>query len=105
MRYSSVRGLGWQAVLRFKCVHQVLGTENSAGLPKSDRMIHDPNNDILFTQFCEAIVRIAQVKYLHLDRIEERVGTLIGNDVVPLLAQKKISSEGFFGALSQENRA
>lgn len=63
---------------------QVQETENAAGVLSGVALLHHADAEVLFPQFCEALVRIAQGKYYYLESIEKRVQTLLANDILPL---------------------
>ncbi|CAD7704076.1 unnamed protein product, partial [Ostreobium quekettii] len=56
--------------------------------PPHASMCHCPDAEILFPQFCESLVRIAQMKYRHLGSLEKRVHSLLNNDVLPISADR-----------------
>ncbi|GMH38680.1 hypothetical protein BSKO_06564 [Bryopsis sp. KO-2023] len=84
---------------------KVLNSVNANGVPNDSYSVHDPNNEILYTEFCESLVRIAQIRYLHLDKIEERVHALVNKDILPLLARKKSQNQEGTLQINQETQA
>lgn len=82
----------------------MLETPNAGGIPSSSKCIHHPYNEILYTEFCEAIVRIAHVKYIHLEKVDERVNAMINKDILPLATTKRFPADNTPGSIGSDNR-
>lgn len=67
------------------------------GTPK----LHDPTLQLLFRDFCEALVRIAHLKYRHLPTLQQRLHQLVHSHILPHALQVSTSCRGLMMPLSR----
>lgn len=53
--------------------------------------LHDPTRQLLFCDFCEALVRVAHLKYRHLPSLQQRLHHLLHGHILPLAVQVSTS--------------
>lgn len=79
--------------LRSQLASPELAEAVGGGLPP----IHTPSRQLLFWDFCEALVRIAHLKFRHLPSLQQRLHQLLHAHILPLAV--KVS--GWHACLNQ----
>ena len=65
-----------------------MATHSASGVLQDLAPLHHPHSELLYRDFCEALVRIAFVRYPHHPSLEARLQHLITAHVLPLSSRR-----------------